>query len=259
MICITDDEDIKPEKIKVEPEIDTEAMECDDYQPLDSENDILVKKEEVKTEQEPQKTKKSTTWENDFKFEPKSRSRQKIERKFKCKKCGVSFQRERTLDNHQVYQHPETLTQEEIKAIKERDRESRIRICPQCGIATDQLQQHIRYVHEQVKRFFCDHCSYATFKKFNIRSHVLRHITLEKKFTCDVCGKKFSRKSAFNSHMRDFHENAGKTYACHCGREYNTHGKLWKHKKWKHMEDAKVPCPNCLKVLLDTKKKNFFA
>lgn len=194
----------------------------------------------------------SKTWESEAEiFDIPKRNRKKVQRDHKCRHCNASFAKPQTLENHQFYQHKETLTKEEIERIKRNDRLNRIRICPQCGISTEQLKQHIRHVHLQIKRFFCDHCDYATFKKFNIRSHVLRHAQLEKKFTCEFCGKKLSRKSSFNTHMRDFHYNVRKNikFTCHCGSEFSSHAKLYKHKKWKHT-NSKVPCPSCGKEIV---------
>lgn len=238
--------DIK-EEIEVIDDDDSLGFD-NDFQAISDENDDDDEKikDELKNEDVSRRT-----WESEAdKFEFPKRNRKKVYREHKCRHCDSSFSKAQTLENHQFYQHKETLTKEEIERIRKNDRLNRMRICPQCGISTEQLKQHIRHVHLQIKRFFCDGCDYATFKKFNIRSHVLRHAQLEKKFTCEFCGKKLSRKSSFNTHMRDFHYNVKKNikFTCHCGSEFSSHAKLYKHKKWKHT-NSKVPCPSCGKEI----------
>jgi KRAB domain-containing zinc finger protein len=227
--------------------------DCEDFQPTAADDNDSDYEEEMKVKSENKKEEEQITlkypWDSDdaFTFTPKRKKTPKQQRDYKCETCGVAFIQEITLENHTAKHHPETMSKDEIAAIRKRAIQNRMRICPHCGINTDQLKQHIRNVHLQIKRFFCDHCEYATFKKFNIRSHVLRHSELEKRFTCHICGKKFCRKSAFNTHIKDFHE--GKIYKCHCGIEFNSNSKLFKHKKWKH-EDSKVPCTYCGKVIM---------
>jgi hypothetical protein len=243
--------------IKAEPEEDFSLMFGEEQQ-ADSvdESDVGEEEEvlEVKNEKKVEEVVVRCHWYSEGMFEatPAKRKRtSNIKRDFKCDTCGVAFVKEETLENHTARHHPETLSKDEIASIKRRAVQNRMRICPHCGITTDQLKQHILNIHLRTKRFFCDHCEYATFKKFNIRSHVIKHSDLHNRKisgrTCHICGKNFCRKSAFNTHMRDFHE--GKTYKCHCGREFNSNSKLFKHKRWKH-EDCKVPCTYCGKVIM---------
>ncbi|KAG5677146.1 hypothetical protein PVAND_006928 [Polypedilum vanderplanki] len=185
-----------------------------------------------------------------FEFRLKPKQKRKIARNFKCKICSVSHATQKTLENHIMYNHSNTLSRDEILRIKKRNREDRMRICPMCGIKVDQLNRHIKKEHLNIKRYFCDHCPYSSFKRFDISSHVLKHRKKPKKeFMCDICGTEFLRKCSMRQHVRDFHSNKDPFICTICNQKFKTMTLMKKHQKWRHEGGHKVKCPDCDKEL----------
>jgi len=58
------------------------------------------------------------------------------------------------------------------------------------------LSNHKRLKHGDVKQFNCEKCVYATSKKENLQQHV-RSVHEQIKETCGTCGKNFSKKIKF--------------------------------------------------------------
>lgn len=184
----------------------------------------------------------------EFKFSKKHR--RNVDKSFHCKLCSSSFETSKTLENHVLYNHRETLTQDEIRRIKKRNREDRMRICPTCGVRVDQLNKHINQFHLKIKRYFCDNCSYSSFKRFDMVSHVLKHRKFaEKEFICSLCGTEFTRKCGLRQHMRDFHSNHGPFICSYCNKKFNTLTLMRKHIKWIHENASKIRCPECDKEI----------
>ena len=52
------------------------------------------------------------------------------------------------------------------------------------------LSNHKRFKHGDATQFYCTKCTYATSKKENLQQHV-RSVHENVKATCDTCGKKF--------------------------------------------------------------------
>merc|ERR1712030_195775 len=66
------------------------------------------------------------------------------------------------------------------------------------------LSNHKRLKHGDVKQFNCKKCVYATSKKENLQQHV-RSVHEQIKETCETCGKNFSKKSNLNKHKKNKH------------------------------------------------------
>lgn len=57
-------------------------------------------------------------------------------------------------------------------------------VCHQCGTSyahSHNMKQHLKYECMKPPRFFCDHCSYKTKRKYDLQKHCLvRHANLIK-------------------------------------------------------------------------------
>lgn len=214
----SEEEDTKPEEIKVEPDVTVK----------------VIKKAEVSRINVPHKSKK----------------KKKFERNFKCNICGVRHITEKTLENHMMYNHVDQLTKEELIRIKKRNKDERMKICYICGQVTDQLNKHVKKVHLNIRKFFCDHCSYSSFKRFDMTSHVLKHRKQpNKEFMCDTCGTEFIRKTSLRQHWKDFHSNLDPFVCSFCSQQFKTQTLMKKHIKWRHEGDNKTKCPDCEKEI----------
>lgn len=106
---------------------------------------------------------------------------------FQCENCGKGF-----ATNSSWYKHKRNKCQ---KPVRQKF------LCPHCGVAVSNLQNHIDSVHLNVRNFPCTHCS----KSFTTQYHLVRHERIhtgEKPFGCDYCDYKASQKVVVRSHMR---------------------------------------------------------
>ena len=74
------------------------------------------------------------------------------------------------------------------------------KICEETFIKIKTLNQHIRNVHGEAKRFVCDVCNRIFGKKashFHLKKH---HEEGIKKFNCDSCGKSFTESAYLKKH-----------------------------------------------------------
>ncbi|CAG9807579.1 unnamed protein product [Chironomus riparius] len=259
--------DMPEVKVKIEP-LETAILDTvlSDYEEncYDDEDDGIdgnVKEESLKSDDDLplskySKSKRTQELNEDgvaaipFEFRLSKKYRRNIPRPFNCEHCSAAFETKKTLENHIMYNHSETISKEEIRRIKKRNREDRMRICPTCGLRVDQLNKHIKQFHQHIKRYFCDNCHYSAFKRFDMISHVLKHRKhVDKSFTCSACGTGFTRKCGLRQHLRDFHSNRGPFICNYCNKEFNTNTLMRKHIKWIHEDGSKTRCPDCDKEI----------
>lgn len=120
-----------------------------------------------------------------------------------CKYCSLKFNDTKLLENHWVNKHRQHLTANEVKEIRKRRIDDRKLVCPECGIRTHYIKNHMQRKHLNIKRFFCDHCDHSAFHKSELEFHMLKH--KDPIFICDYCGHKFRRKMALKIHIKRIH------------------------------------------------------
>lgn len=147
-----------------------------------------------------------------------------------CNWCSKSFTNEKLLNNHRLNRHKEMLTTLEIREIRRRKKNERKLVCPQCGIATHYLNDHINKFHLNIKRFFCDSCPFASFRKCEMKLHQVKHRKISE-FCCDLCGGVFMRKNSLIVHMTNAHISTGPLTCCYCQKKLKNKMALWQHNR----------------------------
>ena len=80
--------------------------------------------------------------------------------------------------------------------------------CEKCTYETYHLvslEKHIKCVHDKIKYQVCDKCGYASSEKGALRKHE-RAIHQQIREVCDRCESSFSTKSDLNYHVKTVHE-----------------------------------------------------
>ena len=119
-----------------------------------------------------------------------------------CKDCGKLFREKRGLDEHRATAHGFG-----GKRYK----------CEQCRYETartNNLQVHIKVVHEKIKRFFCRECNYAAALKAYLAYHIESVHSRDKKFKCDKCPHAAASKGNLKNHTESAHNMGEKKFKC---------------------------------------------
>ena len=107
------------------------------------------------------------------------------------------------------------------------------------------IQRHIKSVHENMKRFFCENCEFATFEKSKLINHWSRFHHEKSKKKCNICGKHFSDLVL---HIKNVHmvRNSEEKPKCGvCAKTFNTSKSLKRHVRSVHMKMKRHFCKNC--------------
>ena len=86
--------------------------------------------------------------------------------------------------------------------------------CPQCirrFLTHDEMKQHVRRVHENIRRFECEQCEYRAKEKVDLVDH-MRTYTGERSFACDICDMCLRQKQQLYKHRRT--HTGEKPYVC---------------------------------------------
>lgn len=175
-----------------------------------------------------------------------------VPKNYHCEWCKRSFIDEKTLNNHKLNIHKSKLTTVEVREIRRKKKDDRKLVCPQCGIVTHYLKDHINTQHLNIKRFFCDHCDYKSFRRCEMKIHMHKHNRTRAQYLCDLCGTKFARRNALHVHMNNTHISIGPLTCCFCNKNCKNKMALWQHKKINHsdMAGVKQKCTICEKEIL---------
>lgn len=145
------------------------------------------------------------------------------------------------------------------------------RICPDCGKVVrgnNQLTLHIRKKHLLIKKvcrnyfyffaltffvhpkqFQCDLCEFASYGKYEIRSH-LQHVHIPKEFKeshpCQSCPSVLSSAMGLKVHIQ--HKHSGlKPHPCFCGKSFSLRETLKTHVRNVHKGERRFSCSQCSK------------
>jgi hypothetical protein len=79
-------------------------------------------------------------------------------------------------------------------------------VCNSTYSSKSELKNHIDRVHVRHNKVACDHCSYSSTMKKDLRIHLLtNHVKFKPNYACDVCGITKSKKIQLVYHMKSTH------------------------------------------------------
>ena len=206
-----------------------------------------------------QKTFKGSYYLNQHKQSQHSGKPKKV---FKCEVCASVFTLKSNLQMHMGTHNGTVLKCPECDKVFSRNSDLRTHIrfiheqerkwkCDKCGKrfrAEPMLKTHVNAVHEKI-RHTCDQCGKDFAYEYYLKLHkqkVHEGINTSEK-QCKVCSKFTKNSSQLKVHMESVHE--GKRYQCDmCDKDFSAKGALFTHKKEYHSEIVrKFPCGICNK------------
>lgn len=188
----------------------------------------------------------------------------KVDVKFECKPCHLTFKTQAGYDNHMEQRHGPNSQRyicsqcgrefKEPKVLRDHekihlpDEEKYVFQCSFCEkkfMRKVSLQNHTLRVHDQTKSCFCEVCGRGFVTKVDLKNHMIVHST-EKNFECEICRMKFKSKNYLRIHTKSHMQKAtGEVFECElCGKEFDKKENLKKH-FLVHTDEKKHKCPHC--------------
>jgi KRAB domain-containing zinc finger protein len=147
------------------------------------------------------------------------------EKKFQCKQCPKSFEKQKMLNDHSRVHKPQLTCQICFKKI--------------CKI---NFKAHL-IRHENIRKFYCDLCSAGFVMKADLVQHMWTHRS-EKKFNCTNCNRGFNSSNNFRLHLQS-HSNNPRPFQCDlCPKNYAGKQELTTHLTAIHSESS-LKCNEC--------------
>ncbi|XP_036330993.1 GPI ethanolamine phosphate transferase 2 isoform X2 [Rhagoletis pomonella] len=135
-----------------------------------------------------------------------------------CPYCAKGFANRRDMEMHQMVHTGE-----------------RKSICEHCGKGfrlKHQMTEHVKIMHERLRRFKCTMCPKDFLRKRQLDDHIRTHLNIRDKI-CNICGKGFTNMHGLFRHKL-LHSDV-KRYECKvCGERFRLISGLSSHKKRKH-------------------------
>jgi uncharacterized Zn-finger protein len=108
------------------------------------------------------------------------------------------------------------------------------------------LDEHIANIHRGERNFFCDICSFSSYKKKPIEQHML-NLHLPKNVNCSLCDFKTISQERLRKHIRNLHEvhDEPTEFFCSvpdCGKGFKNKFNLHCHVKRCHEGEVNFPC-----------------
>lgn len=116
-------------------------------------------------------------------------------------------------------------------------------------ITTTSIENHIKRMHSDDYKFFCDHCPQKFKVKRDIQYHVKKHMQHEyrERYQCQYCENSYLTMWALRHHFTMQHADITKDFICDCGAAFKTKLRLNYHKKIVHNK-GEYPCEICNKT-----------
>ena len=126
-------------------------------------------------------------------------------------------------------------------------------LCSICGAMVNDLNSHIKRVHEDMKKYRCSQCEYGCNSKPALDAHIASKHDPSKLAVCEYCGKRFTRHR-YVTHVKLVHCKT-KDYSCKvCGKKFASTHYVNCHVKRVHRDSSNyVSCSVCNKKIKDVK------
>ncbi|XP_011506078.1 PREDICTED: zinc finger protein 761-like isoform X1 [Ceratosolen solmsi marchali] len=122
--------------------------------------------------------------------------------------------------------------------------------CDKCNKhfqSKNNLETHVKVVHQGEKPFICEICNKAFAYQSSLKGHkeiVHQNNKSDKGFPCDICGKVLNHPSSIMYHKLSEHNN-GRRFVCNkCGKSFK-HKQLLQRHQLVHSEHRPYPCKSC--------------
>jgi hypothetical protein len=103
-------------------------------------------------------------------------------------------------------------------------------ICENIYANVQNLNAHIKAVHDKIKGFECNKCDKAFSQKHSLKSHINAVHNKHKDFKCDECEKTFGLNGNLKRHIKTVHDQIN-DFKCHkCDTSFGQKWNLKKHR-----------------------------
>ena len=109
-----------------------------------------------------------------------------------CEQCGDIFTSSETYDEHRVTVHPGFVCG----------------TCSECFGSNDDLEEHVKEKHTELKQFVCDICNEKFSLRYILQVHKVQH-SIKYPFVCDDCGRSFKYLVSLGVHQKMKHSPGG--------------------------------------------------
>ena len=112
----------------------------------------------------------------------------------------------RALNRHVKNKHPNN--EKEIFTCTRPSEKDPKSLCASTFPRKDNLDRHVKTVHEKKKPLLCQHekCGLSFPDNFSLQRHI-ESVHEEKKHECSICDKKYSQKGHLTDHMKKEHKD----------------------------------------------------
>ena len=153
------------------------------------------------------------------------------EKKRQCKMCDFTYtaSQKEHIDDHMKTTHKEVQCEECLKILSKGG-----------------LLQHMKVVHQKIKKYACEKCPFKSATNNAIRTHVKSVHDLVRDFECSLCDYASSLKGDLDVHIKVVHKKIKDMKCQVCDFSAATRGKITTHTKLKHLNMRKqYKCEEC--------------
>ncbi|KAG5667403.1 hypothetical protein PVAND_015384 [Polypedilum vanderplanki] len=165
----------------------------------------------------------------------------------KCEICGkevFNFCDYSTYEKRKLQYHTQNKHSKKLKSLQQ----DASQICPHCAKQVRCLDTHIANIHLGERYFFCDLCTFSSYKKKPLEQHMMSN-HLPKSVKCSLCDFATISLDRLKKHIRNQHEvrEPPMEFPCtvpECGKAFRNKFNLLCHVKRCHEGEVKFPCPD---------------
>ena len=142
----------------------------------------------------------------------------------KCEACNKAFETKSIFCKHVCYVNIQDKVNYKKKNLE-------CNVCKKRFMRRKKLNEHMKCVHQGLKKYVCSTCNRAFDKSCNLKAHTnIVHLKLQP-HKCDICGRNFSVKRNLTVHLQHAHSEVKKFECINCGNLFKTNLLLKHHFK----------------------------